>query len=96
MSIDAYLNPDFTLTEKMSFFVITLLMVLLYVFVILLGVRISVYSVPKDKRRIKLYDRSHNRVQRFYEMIISASSVMAFSCAYIICNHISFCCCFFV
>ena len=88
MTIDAYINPDFTFANKVSFFLIALAGVLVSVFFILGGVKLSVFRVPKDERRVELYERSHNRVQRFYEMIISATSVMSFSCAYIIINHI--------
>ena len=88
MTVDAYLNPDFTGTEKLIFLLLSLILVTLCVFTILGGVRISVMSIERQSRRRELYDRSLNRVQRFYEMIISATSVMSFSCAYIICNHI--------
>ena len=88
MTVDAYLNPDFTTTEKLIFLGMSFILVTLCVFTILGGVRISVMSVERKQRRRELYDRSLNRVQRFYEMIISATSVMSFSCAYIICNHI--------
>ena len=89
MTVDAYLNPDFTTNEKLTFLLLPFVMVTLCVFTILGGVRLSVMSIDNRKeRRRELYERSLNRVQRFYEMIISATSVMSFSCAYIICNHI--------
>ena len=88
MSVDAYINPDFTGTEKLHFFLFALLGVVLCVFVILGGVRISTAGLGRKERRRAVYERSHNRVQRFYEMIISATSVMSFSCAYVILNHI--------
>lgn len=88
MTVDAYLNPDFDTNEKLIFLCMAFAMVTLCVFTILGGVRISVMSVERKERRRELYDRSLNCVQRFYEMIISATSVMSFSCAYIICNHI--------
>ncbi len=88
MTVDAYLNPDFTGAEKLIFLSVSLILVTLSVFTIMGGVRLSVMGVERKRRRRELYERSLNRVQRFYEMIISATSVMAFSCAYIICNHI--------
>ncbi|MCR5420375.1 MAG: hypothetical protein K6E98_05175 [Lachnospiraceae bacterium] len=88
MTIDAYINPDFTLEQKMIFLLMNIAGVLLCVFIIMGGAVISVSGVDKKNRKRYLYDKVGNRVQRFYEMIISATSVMAFSCAYIICNHI--------
>ena len=88
MTVDAYLNPDFGASEKLTFFLMAFFGVVLCVFVILGGVRIGAAMLPKDERRRAVYERSHNRVQRFYEMIISATSVMSFSCAYVIINHI--------
>ncbi len=88
MSIEAYINPDFTLPDKLNFLLVTLIGVILCILVILGGVRLSTLGMKKKARRRAIYERSHNRVQRFYEMIISATSVMSFSCAYVIINHI--------
>lgn len=88
MTIDAYLNPDFTTGDKLTFLALALMGILLCVFVILGGVRLSVLGLKKKAKRRAIYERSYNRVQRFYEMIISATSVMSFSCAYVIINHI--------
>ena len=91
MSIEAYTNPDFGWNEKGIFFLITLLGLSLCVLIITVSTKIAV-SVSKknpdeDKRKL-FYERTHNRVQRFYEMIIAGTSVMSFSCAYVIINHI--------
>ena len=88
MTIDAYINPDFTRDQKLTFLAMAFGLIILSVFVILGGVKVSVGFIPKSERRAARYDNSHNRVQRFYEMIISATSVMSFSCAYVIINHI--------
>lgn len=88
MTVDAYLNPDFSNSEKLTFFLMAFGGVILCVFVILGGVRLATITLNKEERRRAIYERSHNSVQRFYEMIISATSVMSFSCAYVILNHI--------
>ena len=88
MSIEAYYNPDFTAQEKLTFLALAFLGVLLCVFVILGGVRLSTLGLKKKRRRRLIYENSHNRVQRFFEMIISATSVMTFACSYVIINHI--------
>ena len=88
MTVDAYINPDFTRDQKLVFLAMAFGLIVLSVFVILGGVKVSVGFIPKSERRLARYENSHNRVQRFYEMIISATSVMSFSCAYVIINHI--------
>ncbi len=88
MTVDAYLNPDFTWDKKLIFFLMAFVMVIMCISMILGGVGLSVSGMRGKKRKRELYDRANNRVQRFYEMVISATSVMSFSCAYIICNHI--------
>lgn len=81
MTIEAYINPDFGTPQKIMFFVVAFIGVLLCVFLILAAARISAGSDS-------FYERAGNRVQRFYEMIISGASVMSFACAYVILNHI--------
>ena len=88
MTIDAYINPDFGWGERLIFFTIGFLGILLIVLVILGSARIFCASAPRSERRNRIYEKSHDLVQRFYEMIISATSVMSFSCAYVIINHI--------
>ena len=88
MSIDAYFNPDFGWHEKLVFFFAALFGSLLCVFLILLGVKLFSAAIPRERRKQEFHSRAQNRVQRFYEMIISGSSVMSFSCAYVILNHI--------
>lgn len=91
MTIDAYINPDFGWDKKLIFLLAAILGVFICIFFIIGCVRISV-STMTAKRSVKkreFYDRTHNCVQRFYEMIIAGTSVMSFSCAYVIINHIS-------
>ncbi len=88
MTVDAYLNPDFTGTEKLIFLMYAFAGIFLCVLVVLGGVRLSAVSLSGKKKKRVIYERSYNRVQRFYEMILSATSVMSFSCAYVIINHI--------
>ena len=88
MSVDAYLNPDCTTQEKLIFLAVAFMGVVVCVFAILGGVKLSTLGLKKKARKRAIYERSHNRVQRFYEMIISATSVMSFACAYVIINHI--------
>ena len=90
MTIDAYINPDFGWPEKLIFLLVTLLGTMICIVLIIAGVGISTSVIHADPRvkKHEFYERAHNRVQRFYEMVISGTSVLSFSCAYVVINHI--------
>ncbi|MBO6138057.1 MAG: hypothetical protein J6O71_05530 [Lachnospiraceae bacterium] len=88
MTVEAYLNPDFGWGERLIFFSVALAGCLICVLLIIGGAALATSSVGRNARKAAFYKRSHNFVQRFYEMIISGSSVMFFSCSYVILNHI--------
>jgi hypothetical protein len=90
MTVEAYINPDFGWTQKLIFLAVALFGIIVCVAFIIGGVRISTsaMSAKKSVKRVEFYKRSHNRIQRFYEMIIAGTSVLSFSCAYVIINHI--------
>lgn len=81
MTFEAYINPDFGTAEKIVFFIAAFLGVAVCVFLIVTAARI--HAGKED-----FPERAGNRVQRFYEMIISGASVMSFACAYVILNHV--------
>ena len=74
MTFEAYINPDFGTAEKIVFFIAAFLGVAVCVFLIVTAARI--HAGKED-----FPERAGNRVQRFYEMIISGASVMSFACA---------------
>ncbi|MCR4584790.1 MAG: hypothetical protein K5686_03605 [Lachnospiraceae bacterium] len=90
MTVDAYINPDFGWSQKLIFLLVTLSGVLICILMIIAGVAVSTSMMKADSHTKKkdFYERAHNRVQRFYEMIISGTSVLSFSCAYVVINHI--------
>ncbi|MCR5510905.1 MAG: hypothetical protein K6F54_08165 [Lachnospiraceae bacterium] len=90
MTIEAYTNPDFGWSQKLIFLLAALAGTIICIMFIIGGVKISTSSMrlKKRERRNEFYTRSLNRVQRFYEMIIAGTSVMSFSCAYVIIHHI--------
>jgi hypothetical protein len=90
MTIDAYINPDFVWPQKLLFLLLALLGLVFCILIIIAGVRISVLTMktePAVKKR-EFYELAHNRIECFYEMIISGTSVLSFSCAYVVINHI--------
>ena len=88
MSVEAYINPDFGPAEKLVFLLAAFTGVVICLALILGGVAISVQSFSREERTGAFYLRAHNRIQQFYEMMIAGTSVMSFSCAYVITNHI--------
>lgn len=81
MSLEAYINPDFGRMEKIIFLIASFIGVSLCAFIIMGVSKIQSSRDPGS-------DRSLNRIQKFYELIISGTSIMSFSCAYVILNHI--------
>ncbi len=85
MTISSYMNPDFTWPKKLLFFAISLLGVLLFNLLIYGWSRLKEAGKKKSSKNPDGYI---NRLQRFYELIISATSVMSFACAYVVLNHV--------
>ena len=88
MSIDAYLNPDFVWYKKLIFLLITFL-VLSVAVLIIAGIERILVREPNRNDYEEIYkDRLNDQIQRLFEMILSGTSVMLFSCSYVIINHI--------
>ena len=88
MTIEAYTNPDFGWKEKLIFFLLAFAGVAICAVLIIAFTRISLSGKSKYKRDRLTFKRSQDRVQRLYEMIMAGTSVMSFSCAYVIINHV--------
>ena len=88
MTLEAYTNPDFGWNEKLIFLIMTLAGMAVCILLILAKTVLSTAAAPKDQKKILYYRQAHNRIEKFYEMIIAGSSVMSFSCAYVIISHI--------
>ena len=88
MTLDAYLNPDFSNPEKILFFILSLAGIVVCNILIVIGTKF-VFLFSKDRKdRNKRNNKILDMVQMFYEMIISATSVMSFAFAYVILNHV--------
>lgn len=88
MTIDAYMNPEFTWIKKLIFLLAAIVGIIICLFFIYAG---TLFITPARRRKEdgRYVTRRYNKlVQLFCEMIISATSVMSFACAYVICNHI--------
>lgn len=87
MTIEAYMNPDFTWPKKLIFFIVAVLAIVVGNLLILAWNKIAEPGKGKgaDKRR---KDNYYRMSEYFYELIISATSVMSFACAYVVLNHV--------
>ena len=88
MSLEAYANPDFGWPEKLVFLLAVLAGIMICILLIMGSVRISLSSMSASERRMAYRDRALDRIHCFYELIIAGTSVLSFSCAYVIINHI--------
>ncbi|MBR5421939.1 MAG: hypothetical protein IK115_12415 [Lachnospiraceae bacterium] len=85
MTIEAYINPDFTWREKLLFFAMALLGILLCNLLLFGWTRIRRAVSGEGDEGPEAY---RDRLFRFYELIISAASVITFACAYVVMNHV--------
>jgi hypothetical protein len=88
MSVEAYLNPDFTWPKKLLFLLfafigLTICLALVYCWSSVIAASSRDEEAPRRKN-----DVFHNYVELLYEMFISATSVLSFACSYVIINHV--------
>ena len=90
MSVEAYLNPDFTLAGKMIFLLVTAVGIGISLGLIyLVSLMVLDRDIPERNRKQAAFGAFEDKAQRFFEMIIAGTSVMSFSCAYVVINHIN-------
>jgi MFS family permease len=90
MSVEAYLNPDFTAAKKLLFLLVTAVLIGIGIgFIYLVSLLVLGRDIPVGNRRQAVLGALEDKVQRFFEMIIAGTSVMSFSCAYVIINHVN-------
>ena len=87
MTLDAYINPDFTLPQKLFFFLVAFIMIVVCI-IIIAGFSSLTSFFSKENDKFVSNKKCISRIQLFFDMVISGSSVLSFSCSYIICNHI--------
>ena len=87
MTIEAYINPDFTWPKKLIFFIVALAAIVIGNLLILAWNRIAEPGKGRSAER-RRKDNYYRMSEYFYELIISATSVMSFACAYVVLNHV--------
>ncbi len=89
MSVEAYLNPDFTTLKKLIFLLVTFAGIGIGLgFIYLVSMMVLGRDISPRDRKWALMGAFEDKAQRFFEMIIAGTSVMSFSCAYVIINHV--------
>ena len=89
MTFEAYTNPDFTTVQKLIFLLCTFVGITICTFLIILIEKL-IFNVGIGRRAgFSNSKKVFHRIQRLYEMIISGTSVMSFSVAYVVINHIN-------
>lgn len=89
MTVEAYLNPEFTPVKKFFYFLVTMVGIAISLLLIFLAAQIFLKrGLSRQERELALQTAFVDKTQRFFEMIIAGTSVMSFSCAYVIINHI--------
>lgn len=96
MSLEKYINPDFTIYKKLIFLLITIAGIAICALLIHIGTKLSYAPNPSGKKRkptkqekeVLFFKNFHLNIQLFIEMMISATSVMMFACSYVIVNHV--------
>ncbi|SFC21849.1 hypothetical protein [Butyrivibrio sp. YAB3001] len=90
MTIKAYLNPDFTLGKKLIFFLVCFIGIAISLGLIyLVAITVLQRDISGQRKKLALNNAFVNKVQRFFEMLIAGTSVLSFSCAYVIINHVN-------
>ncbi len=88
MTIESYINPEFDWPQRVIFFLLAVGGILLCDLLVIWRAKSVARRQRGCDKKVFFFDRAQNRVQCFYEMMISGTSVLFFSCAYVVCNHL--------
>ncbi len=89
MTVEAYLNPDFTIGKKLIFLLVTFVGIAIgLLFVYVAAILTTKKEGSAGQQRYELHDAFVDKSQRFFEMLIAGTSVMSFSTAYVVINHV--------
>lgn len=82
MTLNDYLSHYIEPRQMGMFVILAIAGALICNFVVIIVVAIKSTSVPKPERQLYFYEKSHNTIQRFYEMIFSGASILSFLAIY--------------
>ena len=82
MSAKEYILHYVEVKPMLTFFLLTLLLLVVCVSLIILCVSLTARNLIKSGRKNYFYNRSSELVERFYEMIFSGTSILSFLASY--------------
>lgn len=87
MTFKEYWNHYTDTQQMLMYFLLALAFSVICVFYILMIVSIEARFVPKADRKQFYYEKAHNTIQRFYEMVFSGASILSFLAIYYLINR---------
>ena len=88
MTFDRYINPDFTIIQKLIFLGIAAGGILVSIILIALGTKFTVLGVDPDERRVAYAKKGKENVQLLYEMVITGTCAIFFAIKELSCDNI--------
>lgn len=82
MTFDEYWAHYTDVRKMLMYLALALAFSVICVFYILMIVSVQARFVPKSERRLFYYEKAHNTIQRFYEMVFSGASILSFLAIY--------------
>lgn len=82
MTFDEYISHYTDTKSMLLYLALALAFSVICVFYILMIVSISARFVDRSERRQFYYEKAHNSIQRFYEMVFSGASILSFLAIY--------------
>ncbi len=84
MTFDEYINHYTDTKSMLLYLALALAFSVICVFYILMVVSISARFVDRSERKQFYYEKAHNTIQRFYEMVFAGASILSFLAVYYI------------
>ncbi|MCR5302102.1 MAG: hypothetical protein K6E49_06640 [Lachnospiraceae bacterium] len=89
MSFEEYLEHYTDVSKMLMFLALALAFSVICVFYILMIVGVQARFVPRSERKQFYYEKAHNTIQRFYEMVFSGASILSFLALYYLIDRFS-------
>lgn len=89
MSFSEYWEHYTDVPKMLMFLALALAFSVICVFYILMVVGVQSRFVPRSERRQFYYEKAHNTIQRFYEMVFSGASILSFLALYYLIDRFS-------
>ncbi len=82
MSFSEYVDHYMDAGKMLMFLALALAFSIICVFYILMIVPVQARFIDRSERKQFFYEKAHNSIQRFYEMVFSGASILSFLAIY--------------